>query len=100
ERGDHDDRFLLGTRGDNSSRPRDRLGVADRGTAKLENYHGALMRPRCTISSAFSTDAPAAPRTTLCPIATSFTSKIGSGRTRPTTTVIPSPVSTCRRGCG
>ena len=48
--------------------------------------------PQCTISSALSTDAPAAPRMTLCPIATSFTSKIGSGRMRPTTTVMPLPV--------
>ena len=79
---------------DDAPRARDRLGVADGGAAELENDHAAPSRPRCTSSSALSTDAPAAPRMTLCPIATSFTSKIGSARTRPTTTVMPLPVST------
>ena len=58
------------------------------------------MRPRANISSALSIDAPAAPRTVLCPIATSLRSSIGSVRTRPTTTAIPFPAFTSRLGCG
>src|SRR5512140_2582318 len=56
--------------------------------------------PRANISSAFRIDAPAAPRIVLCPIATRRRSRIGSSRTRPTTTDIPFPAFTSRRGCG
>src|SRR6185437_7401303 len=100
ERRDDDDRAAVDPRGDDSRRTPDRVGVGDRRTAELEDDHDAPSRPQCSISSALSTDAPAAPRMTLCPIATNFTSNTGSGRTRPTTTVIPCPVSTWRRGCG
>src|SRR5262249_40543573 len=75
-----DDRSPVGARRDDSPRARDRFGVADRRAAELENDHESPMYPQCTINSAFSTDAPAAPRMTLCPIATSLMSKMGSGR--------------------
>src|SRR5262249_8517799 len=100
ERGDDDDGSPADARRDDSPSSRDRLGVAHRRSAELEDDHESPMRPQCTINSALRTDAPAAPRMTLCPIATSLTSKIGSGRTRPTTTVIPLPVLTWRRGWG
>ena len=57
-------------------------------------------KPQLTISSAFNTDAPAAPRTTLSPMATSLMSNSESDRTRPTVTVMPLPRVTSRRGCG
>ncbi len=49
-------------RGDDARRARDRLGVADRRAAELEDDHEPPSSPQRTISSAFSTDAPAAPR--------------------------------------
>src|SRR4029078_4002624 len=100
ERRHDDDGSLVGARSDDAPRSRDRFGVADRRAAELEDDHNPSSSPRRAISSAFSTEAPAAPRITLCPIATNFTSKTGSGRMRPTVTVMPPPRSTCRLGCG
>src|SRR5262249_29192543 len=97
---DDDDGTAIEPRADDARGSPDRFGVGDRGSAELEDDHEPLSSPQRIINSAFSTDAPAAPRITLCPIATSFTSNTGSGRTRPTTTVIPPPASTCRRGWG
>src|SRR4051812_4772445 len=87
-----DDRSLVEARGDDTTCSLDRLGVSDRRPTELEDDHGRPISPRCTINSALSTEAPAAPRMTLWPMATSFTLKIGSERMRPTTTVMPLPV--------
>ena len=46
------------------------------------------INPRATINSALSTDAPAAPRTVLCPNATNFMSSTSQVRTRPTLTAM------------
>src|SRR5437764_5965354 len=100
ERRDHYNGSSVQSRRDDAPSTRDRVGIPHRRGAEFQNDHGPGSRPQRAISSAFNTDAPAAPRTTLWPIATSLTSKIGSGRIRPTTTVIPAPVSTWRRGCG
>ena len=62
---------------------RDRCRIADRGPTELADDHARPACPVETRSSALSTDAPAAPRTVLWPIATSFTSNSGSSRTRP-----------------
>src|SRR5206468_1878903 len=60
----------------------------------------APRQPSAARSSAFRTDAPAAPRIVLCPSTTNFTPRTGSSRTRPTTTDMPLPVSRSRIGCG
>ncbi len=98
QRGDDDDRVAIEARAHNVRGAADRIGVLDRGAAELENDHGR--RPRATMSSALSIDAPAAPRMVLCPEATSRTSSISSDRMRPTVTVIPRPASASRFGCG
>src|SRR5690348_10541476 len=100
ERRDDDDRSTVEPRADDARGSLYRFRVGDRRAAELEDDHGPSSSPQRIINSAFSTDAPAAPRITLCPIATSFTSNTGSRRTRPTITVMPPPASTWRRGCG
>src|SRR5215467_1412189 len=100
ERRDDDDGSSVESRADDARGSLYRFRVGDRRSAELEDDHEPSSSPQRIINSAFSTDAPAAPRITLCPIATSFSSNTGSGRTRPTITVIPPPASTCRRGCG
>src|SRR6266550_2041677 len=82
------------------SRTLDRLGVAYRSAAKLDDDHVESRPPVLARSSAFSTEPPAAPRTVLCPRATIRRSRIASRRTRPTVTVIPLPAFTSRFGCG
>ncbi len=78
----------------------DRGRVADGSAAELDDDHASPSLPVTARSSAFSTEPPAAPRIVLCPSATMRMSRIGSGRTRPTVTVMPPPVFTSRRGCG
>src|ERR1035441_8793043 len=81
------------------------LGRSDRGAAELENVGhrtGARVatRPCARSSSALSSAAPAPPRTVLWTRTVNFRSKAGSGRRRPTVTVMPFPASTSRAGCG
>src|SRR4051812_21273416 len=65
QRGHNHDRALLGAGRNNATGARNGFGVADGGPAELEDDHVRPSSPRWTISSALSTDAPAAPRTTL-----------------------------------
>ena len=78
------------------SRPRGAHGlrVLDRRAAELHHDQAGppqSSRPSACISSAFRTDAPAAPRTVLWPSATNFQSSTAHGRSRPTLTVMPRP---------
>src|SRR2546430_888469 len=94
KRGHDDDRLTIETSLDDVGGAPDRLRVRDGSPAKLADDHGRSMRPVAAMSSAFSTEAPAAPRMMLCPSATSLTSSSVSRRTRPTVTVMPLPAWT------
>src|SRR5512141_906938 len=74
--------------------------IANGSATEFEDDHALPSLPVAARSSAFRTEPPAAPRIVLWPRATMRMSRIGSGRTRPTVTVIPAPAFTSRRGCG
>src|SRR4051794_329075 len=76
----HDDRLAIEPRSYDRCGALDGLGVADRSTAELEDDHAEPTIPRFTRSSALSTEAPAAPRTMLCPLTTMRMSKMVSAR--------------------
>ncbi len=81
-------------RADDFAGPFDGGAVGHRGAAELEDDHGVLTsgtHPSATRSSALRIDAPAAPRTVLCPQATIRTSPMESPLTRPMLTLMPPP---------
>src|SRR5436190_15924956 len=65
KRRDDDDRLAIEAVLDDRRDARDGVGVLDGGAAELADDHGRSIRPVAAINSAFSTDAPAAPRMIL-----------------------------------
>ena len=97
-RGHDDDRPLVARAPDDRRETFERGGVLDRRAAELLDDQSSS--PLTTAYSAFRTEAPAAPRTVLCPSAVNFQSRIAQGFRAPTTVAMPPAVSTSRRGCG